>query len=51
MKAAECLFVRRGATGGVTIFYVAFSSVATYLEHAIPFPRTSDKSICFTTGI
>lgn len=44
MKDVKCLFVRRGMTGGVTIFYIAFSSAATYLEHAIPSPRTPDKS-------
>lgn len=43
MKDVECLFVRRGMTGGMTIFYIAFSSAATYMEHAIPSPRTPDK--------
>lgn len=47
MKDVECLFGRRSMTGGVTIFYITFSSAASYLEHAIPSPRTPDKSVCF----
>lgn len=34
-------------TGGLTIFYIAFSSAAIYLEHVIPFPSTPDKSLGF----
>lgn len=48
MKDVECLSVRRGMTGDVTIFYIAFSSAATYLEHATPFLRTPDKSMVGT---
>lgn len=44
-KNVECLFVRRGMTGDVTIFYIAFSSAATYLEHDTPSLKTPDKSM------
>lgn len=51
MKDAEWLFVSRAMTCGLTIFYIAFSSAAIYLEHVIPFPSTHDKSLCFTRGL